>query len=60
MRNRDPLKKELKSLRRRAWVDVQLGRDENGEPDEANQRWHLADMGLKALRAKSAEGGGTS
>jgi hypothetical protein len=57
-RNRDPLKKELKSIRRRAFIDVQLGRDEDGEPDEANQRYHLADMALDALKGKSPEGGG--
>jgi hypothetical protein len=57
VKGRDPLKRELKSLRRLAWVDVQLGRDEDGEPDEANQRYHLADMALDALKASKKNAG---
>jgi hypothetical protein len=47
---RDPLLKALRGIKRDANRDIQLGRDNDG--DEANQRWHLADDGLRAARPR--------
>jgi hypothetical protein len=46
---RDPVANALRSDRRKAWVDVQRNRNNDG--DEANARWYKADDALKARRA---------